>query len=400
MTSSIDLKTEAVLESDIQFPHPVSGNPSEPEAVFLTGATGFFGAYLLDELLHKTKAKIYCLLRCENNDESGKQRLKEHLQSYLLWQEDFAARIIPVSGDLSLPLFGLSNQQFQELAEQIEVIYHNGAWVNAIYPYSALKPTNVGGTIETLRLAGLARTKPVHFISTVAVFFSAFYNEIGRTVLETDLPDPCLKGGYKQSKWVAENLIITAQQRGLPASIYRTSRIMGHSQTGITRNFNDLLISMIKVCIQLEQFPDLESSLALVPVDYAAQSLIYLSRQEKLIGSTFHIFNPNQIAWGDFFQEIINLGYPLEKVSTADWQAEIQRYAGENKKDKLYTSLRFVLNSAAALMSIKPEFDMSQTLNGLSGTGIECPPVDKALVSVWLAYFQDCGYIPKYSVNL
>lgn len=393
MPASIDLTAEAVLESAIQFPHPVSGNPSEPEAVFLTGATGFFGAYLLDELLHQTKAKIYCLMRCDGNDESGKQRLKEHLQTYALWQENFAARIIPVSGDLSLPLFGLSIDKFNELAKQIEVIYHNGAWVNAIYPYASLKATNVGGTIEALRLAGLHRTKPLHFVSTAAVFFSDFYNNIGRTILETDLPDPNLKGGYKQSKWVAENLILNARQRGLPATIYRTARIMGHSKTGISRNFTDFLISMIKACIQLQKFPDLKSSLSLIPADFAAQSLLYLSRQAQSIGKEFHIFNPQTIAWEDFFQQIAGLGYPLEKVSATDWRMEIQRYANENNKDKLYTNLRFILNSSTALMSIKPEFDMSQTLAGLSNTHISCPLVNEQLISTWLTYFQDCGYI-------
>lgn len=317
MSTYIDLKSETALADDIQFPHPAVGNPAEPNAVFLTGATGFFGAYLLDELLRQTAADIYCLVRCKEGEASGKSRLEEHLRSYLLWNEAFSARVIPVAGDLSQPRFGLSEEKFNQLAEQIDVIYHNGAWVNAIYPYASLKATNVGGTIEALRLAGLARTKPLHFVSTVAVFFSDFYNEIGRTILETDLPHSNLKGGYKQSKWVAENLILQAQQRGLPANIYRTARIMGHSQSGITQNFNDFLISMIKACIQLRKFPDLNSSLSLIPVDFAAQALVYLSQQPHSIGKTFHIFNPEPIAWDDFFAHIAQLVVLLKKCVLA-----------------------------------------------------------------------------------
>ncbi len=36
---------------------------ASPKAVLLTGATGFLGAFLLAELLKKTKAQIYCGVR-------------------------------------------------------------------------------------------------------------------------------------------------------------------------------------------------------------------------------------------------------------------------------------------------------------------------------------------------
>ena len=64
------------------------------------------------------------------------------------------SRIIPVLGDLSKPLLGLTEQEFQQIASLVDVIYHAGAIVNFIYPYSQLKTTNVLGTQEILRLAG------------------------------------------------------------------------------------------------------------------------------------------------------------------------------------------------------------------------------------------------------
>ncbi|MDM8563228.1 SDR family oxidoreductase [Candidatus Marithioploca araucensis] len=173
-SDKLDLKAEAILEPAIQFYNPLSKNLVEPKSIFLTGATGFLGAYLLDELLHKTTANIYCLVRCNHFDE-GQQRLQSHLQFYSLWKETFSSRIIPVVGDLSKPRFGLSEAQFSDLAGQIDIIYHNGAQVSFIRPYSALKAINVLGTIEILRLAGLIQTKPVHFISTLAVFLSKKY---------------------------------------------------------------------------------------------------------------------------------------------------------------------------------------------------------------------------------
>jgi len=174
---SLNLQAEAVLNPSIQFNNPLSKNLKAPKSIFLTGATGFLGAYLLEELLQKTTADIYCLIRT-SDVVSGQNRIKKHLQLYSLWQEKLSSRIIPVVGDLAQPLFGLTKEHFHELANQIDIIYHNGAWVNSACPYSTLKPTNVLGTQEVLYLASLSQTKPVHFISTVGIFFNSAFNPL------------------------------------------------------------------------------------------------------------------------------------------------------------------------------------------------------------------------------
>ena len=394
MIKHLNLKEEAILEKNIQFQQPLSKNIYQPNAIFLTGSTGFFGAYLLHELLHKTKATIYCLIRSKNKQESTQERLEAHLRFYSLWKEEFSSRIIPVLGDLSQSQLGLSNVDFNKLALTIDVIYHNGAWVNAIYPYSLLKKTNVDGTLEVIRLASLGQTKPLHFISTIAVFFNKNNQTHSQTILETQVPDANLKGGYKQSKWVAEKLIIEAQKRGLPGGIYRLGRVMGHSKTGITQNLNDLLISMIKICILLGKYPNWHTMLSLIPVDYGAESITHLSLQKQSIGKAFHILNPNSIPWGTFFEEIRQLGYPLEKVSYQEWKIAIQSYTEKNKDIKLAPILRFVLNSSTAMSQNDLDFNMTQTLAGLIEANINCQKIEHQLILTWLSYLQQCGHIP------
>jgi len=393
MLTPLNLEEEAILEENIQFQQPLSKNISEPKAIFLTGTTGFLGTYLLRELLCKTNAKIYCLIRSKNQQQSAQQRLEAQLRFYLLWEKKFSSRIIPISGDLSRPYFGLSDETFNKLTTTIDVIYHNGAWVNAIYPYSLLKKTNVGGTVEILRLASLGQTKPLHFISTIAVFFNKANQDHSQTILETQQPNANLKGGYKQSKWVAECLVLEAQKRGLPTCIYRLGRVMGHSKTGITQNLNDLLVSMIKACILLKKYPDWKTNLSLVPVDYAAESIIHLSLQKQLVGKIFHILNPNSIQWATFFEKIKQLGYPLEQVSYQQWKLAIQTYASENKETKLTAMLRFVLNSSSAMSQNNLNFDMSQTSAGLINSIINCPKIESELILTWFSYFQQCGHI-------
>jgi len=133
LTTVIDFYAEAVLAPEI-FPQGTAvDHISEPHHIFLTGATGFVGAFLLHELLEQTQAKIYCLVRSPNESE-GAKRLQKTLEKYLLWNPDQSSRIIPTVGNLEQPLLGLSAEQFERLALQIDTIYHNGAQVNFAKP--------------------------------------------------------------------------------------------------------------------------------------------------------------------------------------------------------------------------------------------------------------------------
>jgi len=78
---------------------------------------------------------------------SQARRGSSKLESYLLWDESLSPRI-PVVGDMSQPLLGLDNEQFRAIAK-LDVIYHNAAFINLVYPYSVVKAANVLGTQET-----------------------------------------------------------------------------------------------------------------------------------------------------------------------------------------------------------------------------------------------------------
>jgi len=50
---------------------------------------------------------------------------------------------------MSQPLLGLDNEQFRAIAKKLDVIYHNAAFINLVYPYSVVKAANVLGTQES-----------------------------------------------------------------------------------------------------------------------------------------------------------------------------------------------------------------------------------------------------------
>ncbi|MEG4028408.1 MULTISPECIES: amino acid adenylation domain-containing protein [unclassified Microcoleus] len=394
-TTSFDINAEVVLDQAIRPATPLSEPKTEPACIFLTGATGFLGAFLLRDLLQQTQAEIYCLVRSADA-ESAKKRIQSSLESYLIWDESSSARIIPIAGDLSQPLLGLSEEQFQVLASKIDVIYHNGAFVKFTYPYSVLKPANVLGTQEVLRLASQSKLKPVHLISTISVFSARGESGI-KVVREEDelTPGEGLKGAYTQTKWVAEKLVEVARDRGIPVSIYRPGRISGDSQTGAC-NPSDLLYRLIAGCVQLGCAPDGDKLMNVAPVDYVSRAIVHLSSQKELLGKTFHLVNTQSFQMSELLGWIGSMGYPIKRVSSEAWQAEIINRAGNSPDHALYPLVGLFsekVSEAEMPQSGTLHFDCQNTLDGLATTDITCPQADANLFRTYFSYLADSGLI-------
>jgi len=390
----LDLKAETALDQAI-YPQTVGKFIPEPKAILLTGATGFLGAFLLAELLQQTTADIYCLVRSDKIEDSH-TKLQTILESYKVWNEVWSSRIIPIVGDLSKPLLGLEIEKFQQLASTIDVIYHNGAWVHHIYPYSILKAANVLGTQEALRLASLVKTKPVHFISSSGVVAAKIESGV-KLVLEQDSlnENELPSNGYCQTKWVAEKLVQTAAERGIPISIYRPSRISGHSQTGVF-NSNDFLYKLIIGCVQLGSAPDIDIRDNIVPVDYVSKAIVHLSKQEESIGKTFHLVHPQTLHTNTLIEHIRSLGYAIEQVSYDQWREKLLNITQGSLDHPLYSLVPFFPARQAQEENYNSGFlqlDNQNVINGLVNTSITCPPVDNQLLRVYFSHLIKQGFL-------
>jgi len=390
--ADIDLNAEAVLDPAIRPETPFSWT-TQPTAIFLTGATGFLGAFLLHELLEKTSADIYCLVRAANA-ESASKKIQSSLATYHLGNEAFNSRIIPVLGELSQPLLGLSQEQFNILASRIDVIYHNGALVNFVYPYSALKPANVLGTQEILRLASQVKVKPVHFISTTNAISPAKGSGV-KVISENDTiqPEAVMETGYAKSKWVAEKLIAIARDRGLPVSIYRPGRIVWHSETGVG-NISDNTFRMLKGCILMGSVPQRDALVNLIPVDFVSQAIVQISQQKESLGKAFHLVNPQPAPFQELVNWVRSFGYPLREIPENQWREELSTIAGNSPDNPLYPLVPFWSKSPEPNSSSPTlKFDCQNTQEGLASTGIVCPSVSAELVNKFLSYLIKTGVL-------
>ncbi|MEA5463712.1 amino acid adenylation domain-containing protein [Leptothoe sp. PORK10 BA2] len=361
-------------------------NWTAPQAILLTGATGFIGTSLLYDLLRQTEATVYCLIRAQTPTEAY-QKLRQSLKKYLPGIDVPYTRIKPIIGNLAAPLLGLEIGKFKHLAKTVDVIYHSAASVNLFYPYGVLKAANVIGTQSVLKLASYGKLKPVHYISTLDVFESLATT--GPSVIyenDTIAQGAGISGGYAQSKWVAEQLLTKAIAAGIPACIYRPGMVTGHTQTGIC-NPTDLMCRFLRSVIQLESAPKLDWMIDMTPVDYVSRAIVHLSLQAESLNQAFHLVNPNPYPLQKLVYTLEHAGYSIEQISYKQWENKLNNHHNAlSPLAKIATEVLpgHSLTRLEVWLAGIQMFDCQNTQRGLDQTDINCQTVDSHLLLKYL----------------
>src|SRR5215207_1294401 len=386
---SEDLRAEAVLDPEIA-PQPAPNGTRtlrDADNIFLTGATGFLGAFLLDGLLSSTNVRVHCLVR-QRGDAGEMESMETNLRRYGLWQTEWEERIVPVAGDLGEPLFGMAEGDFDALAKEVDLVIHAAAVVNLVYPYSALKAANVGGTREVLRLACRHGAKPVHHVSTNGIFPPG--TELCKE--ETDLDDlaEAREDGYGQSKWVAEKLVREAAGRGLPVSVYRPGNVSGHSESGAS-NPRDLIGAVIVESTRLGYAPEIEGwRMEMTPVDFVAAAILHIASDPDAYGGTYHLTNPDPPPADEVFDLLEEQGYPLERITYDEWLQRLD--AAPPEKGAPGEILRGASPEAGELWE-ENTYEDGNARSVLGGGGPTRPEIDGNLVEAYARYFAEQGWI-------
>ncbi|MEV2225775.1 amino acid adenylation domain-containing protein [Nocardia vinacea] len=394
-TDIATITTDAVLEPEIDGAGRAPARAEAPRDVLLTGATGFVGVHLLRELLSSTGATVWCLVRGDDSERAYK-RIRDAMQLYRIWDDAYQGRIVAVAGDLAAPGLGLDQSDWARLAEQIDVIYHNGARVNHIEPYARLRAANVSGTREVLRLATTGRIKPVHFVSTVnAVIPNAPAPDfIAREDVQLHV-DEVSGNGYVASKWVAEQLIRQAGARGVPVNIYRPGTVSGDPRLGVN-SVDDSFWNMIRAAAILGLAPDIgDATMSLVPVNYVVGAIVALADQPP-VGAAYHLVNTRPVAIGDIFESLRRHGIPIEIASIEEIATKLAAEAAARDAtgdDSLVRAALVSGNYGGAAAAV----DDTDTRIELAQYGIHCPPIDAAALDAYVRSFIDAGFFPAPS---
>ncbi|WP_446750040.1 thioester reductase domain-containing protein [Streptomyces sp. ScaeMP-e48] len=391
--AEVDYAADIRLDDEIRPAEVVVRTVEDPREVLLTGASGFLGAFLLRDLMRGTRARIHCLVRGAD-DAAAYERLRTGLEWYRVWDDIDPDRLSVVSGDLAEPRLGLTEEVFDGLARTVDVVHHAGATVHWLHPYTALRDANVRGTEEILRLAARHRTVPVHYVSTVGVFDGPVTPGVPLRTTDATGPAEALPSGYLQSKWVAEQVLGLARERGLPVSVYRVDVISGDQVNGACQT-RDFVWLTLKGLVQSGAVPSGSGGrFHLLPVDYVSGAIVALSALPASDGGTFHLFNQSSLSLADCVRRLRDLGYGLRDLDHDSWTEAVR----SDRSNALLPLLHAFEMMTSDTDGFYPPIDTSDTELALRGTGISCPPLTGELFDRYVEFFVQVGHFPPAPV--
>lgn len=388
--------------------------PSNP-VVFLTGATGFLGSFVLKDLLERQNpeiAKVIVLVRAKDAS-AAMARVKTTCQAYGVWSESWASRIQCMAGSLGPARFGLSEADWKQVTEEVDVVIHNGFQVHWINTYEMLKAPNVLGSIDAIKICAEGKPKLFAFVSSTSVLDNDhFVAESERIIAaggegiseEDDLSGSStgLGTGYGQSKWVAEYLSREAGRRGLRGCIIRPGYVLGSSKTGVT-NTDDFLIRMLKGCVQLGTRPNINNTVNMVPVDHVARTVVACAFHPPSAQgvSVAQITGHPRLRFNQYLAALQTYGYKADLIDYVPWAASLEEYVSTHADFALMPLFTFVANDLPS-NTRAPELDDSNAEKALyadakwtkedlsAGAG-----VTKNTIGLYLAYLVEIGFLPK-----
>ncbi|TFK71908.1 alpha-aminoadipate reductase Lys1p [Pluteus cervinus] len=344
--------------------------------IFLTGATGFLGAFTLHDLLSRPQvAKVICLVR-GSDVQKATDRLKEGSSDRGVWEEEWltSKRLEIVTGDLGLDLFGLSQEDWSRIAAEADVVLHNGAFVHWVYPYERLRSANVLSTMAAIELAATDKPKNLVFVSSTSAIDAVHYVQLSESLVQghsdyrgvpesddLEAAKSVLKTGYGQTKWVSEKLLFEAGRRGLAGHIIRPGYIVGDSKSAVT-NTDDFIWRLVKGCVQLGLVPDINNTINMVPVDSVARctALAAVAPLPDAHLSVLHITAQPLPTFNGMLESLALYGYATKKCEYLLWRRKLEQHVMEVQDNALFPLLHFVLDDLPTSTKA-PELDNTNT---------------------------------------
>ncbi|MDX3229139.1 thioester reductase domain-containing protein [Streptomyces sp. ME19-01-6] len=304
---------DADLARELPPLRPRQGDPGQD--VLLTGATGFVGAFLLDELIRGTEGRVYCLVRA-GDEAHGRRRLREAARRFRLPEPD-PRRVYIVPGDLSEIAEVCGTYRDGELGRRIGHVLHCAAHVVFTEPYPVLRAANTlatHGLLSWMRANGIV---DISYVSTLAACGRALGT--GDRLLERrEQPLDPASGGYGISKWVSERMLEKAERDGMRVRVFRPGLIAGATTTGACNDL-DMLWRMVAACLAVGAHPLDDNRLAIAPVDLVARAIVELGMRPASVGRAYHLVGESNGMLPDLFAELAELGMATRGVSVGEW---------------------------------------------------------------------------------
>jgi NAD dependent epimerase/dehydratase len=290
--------------------------------VLITGADGFIGSHLTEELVNQgydVRAFVYY----------------NSFNSYG-WldtiSKDIKNKIDFFPGDIRDP------NGVREAMKEVDIVFHLAALI--AIPFSYHSPdsyidTNVKGTLNIIQAARDNKVKRVLVTSTSEVYGTALFVPI------TELHQKQPQSPYSASK-IGADAIADSFYRSfdLPITIVRPFNTFGPRQSA--RAVIPTIISQLLKGTEEIKLGDITPTRDLLYVKDTVNGFLKIAQCDKLIGHEVNIATQREISVGDLAQQLINNINPSAKIITDSLRirpekSEVFRLFGSNEKLKSYT---------------------------------------------------------------
>jgi len=363
-------------------------------AYFVTGATGFIGRHLVQELLDNRDGEIFVLVR-----QGSKARLDALLRSW-----GSPSRVTAVTGDLTKPRLGVPNGWVSRHKGSIDHFFHLAALYDMTADDELNERLNVGGTHSALHLATSLRAGAFHHVSSIAVS-GDYHGAYDETMFDVGQGLP---SSYHRTKFESERIV--REESSVPWRVYRPAVVVGHSETGTMDKVDGPYYFFPLFKRMRDNLPQWMPVIGIdlgdtnvVPVDYVAKAMDHIAHKPGLDGQAFHLVNPDPQPTIELVNTIATAAkaprftVPLDRRVTGVLSTRLLPKALRPSgflSNVLHTApAQLALRETIGRLGIPPEvvehvsfptkFASRDTERALAGSGISCPDLESYALKLW-----------------
>jgi len=317
--------------------------------ILVTGADGFIGSHLTEELI-KQGYEVRAFVFYNSFNSWG------WIDSF---PEDIKNKIEIFAGDIRDP------NGVRIAMESCDTVFHLAALIGIPFSYhspDSYVDTNIKGTLNILQAAKLLNTKRVLVTSTSEVYGTAQYVPIDeKHPFQGQSPYSATKIGADR---IAESFYRSFE---LPVTIVRPFNTYGPRQSA--RAVIPTIISQLLNSIEEIILGDLTPIRDFVYVKDTVNGFIEIAKSQKTIGEEINIATQSEISIGNLAQTIINIINPHAKI-ICDKQrirpekSEVKRLCGSNEKLKKLTNWQQIYFLKDGLKETIDWFSNKENLKG------------------------------------
>ena len=269
------------------------------KTIFLTGFPGFIAGRLIQKLIAEDTQ--FFLLVQKDFIEKAMREIEKIAVDAGISPENFAL----IEGDITLENLGMTESDAEIVRRETTDVYHLAAIYDLAVEKNLAFQVNLEGTKNINKIVrSIKNLRRYNYVSTCYVA-----GKRKGVIYENELEHEAgFRNFYEKTKYLAE-MEVEKLKKTVRTTIFRPSVVVGDSKTGETVKYDGiyyLVNYLIKFpsLFRLVNVGNKNVKLNLVPVDFVVESIAALAEDERAIGKTIALADPNPLTTEELFDVI------------------------------------------------------------------------------------------------